>query len=336
LRSPAPSRALVLCAGRGQRLRPLTDTLPKPLMPVLGVPLVSRTLEVLATAGVGAAALNLHHLGAQIPAALGDRVGDMELTYSVEDELLGTLGPFGRLQHFFAETDPVLLVNGDSLCRWPVGAVVQAHQRSDAEATLLLSSRPDPAKFGGGVVVDSEGRVLSFRGAGADRDDVRVGVFAGLHVISGHLLAGVAARPADIVRDLYEPLLAEDRTIGTVFTDRRWHDLGTPDRYLAGVLAEAAGVAEPGVERGPWCAREVEVDANANVSSSVLERGVRVGAAAEVKDSLIMPGSIVGRGAVVLDSILAPGAELADGARIVSSLVSGRTAELQTAIGRGE
>ncbi len=291
-------------------------------MPVLGAPLVAHTLRLLASAGVAAAALNLHHLGARIPAALGDRVGEMELSYSVEDELLGTLGPFGRLQRFFAGVDPLLLVNGDSLCRWPVGAVASAHREAGAAATLLLSARADPARFGGGVVVGRNGRVLSFRGQGANRAGARVGVFAGLHLISNRLVLGVEPRPADIVRDLYEPLLEKGALVHAVFTHRRWHDLGTPERYLTGVLAAALASAAPGSEDATWRGEGVEVEPGARVWSSVLEHGVTVGAGATIENSLILPGARVGRDAQVRDSILAPGVELAEGAHITSRLVS--------------
>jgi mannose-1-phosphate guanylyltransferase len=333
LKSPAPLRALVLCAGRGERLRPLTDALPKPLMPVLGAPLVSRTLGLLASAGIQAAALNLHHLGDLIPVALGERSGEMALHYSVEEELLGTLGPFGRLEEFFTDVDPVLLVNGDSLCRWPLAAVSQAHREGGSEATLLLSSRPDPASFGGGVVVDGDGRVISFRGEGAEREGTRTGVFAGLHVIAGRLLDGVAARPSDIVRDLYEPLLEQGATVRALFTDRRWYDLGTPRRYLSGVLAQAEAQSEPGAS---WYGAGVEVESGADLLGSILEPGVRVAAGATIENSLLLPGAIVGRNALVRDSILAPGVELPVGARAVSSLVSHAGELVETPIGNEE
>ncbi len=248
----------------------------------------------------------------------------MELTYSVEEELLGTLGPFGRLQHFFEGVDPVLLVNGDSLCRWPVDKVASAHQEAVADATLLLSASADPEKFGGGVVVDGDGRVLSFRGRGAGQAGTRVGVFAGLHLVSSPLVTGIEARPADIVRDLYEPLLEQGALLRAVFTRRRWDDLGTPARYLSGVLAAALALAGADSEDATWCGDGVEVDSGARIRNSVLEHGVTVEAGATIGNSLILPGARIGRGAQVEDSILAPGVELAAGARVISRLLSRR------------
>ncbi|MBV8200945.1 MAG: NTP transferase domain-containing protein, partial [Acidobacteria bacterium] len=120
-------RALVLAAGLGKRLRPLTDATPKPLLPVLGEPILGATLRELAAAGCEAAAINLHHGGEQVPAALGRAYAGLPLTYSQEPALLGTLGAMQPLAGFFAAADLVLVINGDSLCRWPLAALLGRH-----------------------------------------------------------------------------------------------------------------------------------------------------------------------------------------------------------------
>src|SRR6476659_7929241 len=158
---PTRLRALVLAAGLGTRLRPLTDALPKPLLPVAGLPILGHTLAQLAAAGCEAAAINLHHQGEEIRRRFGEAFAGMSLTYSAEPVLLGTLGALHPLRSFFAGCGAILLVNGDSLCRWPFRRLLRQHFRGRAEgtaATLLLASRPDPAEFGGGVGVDREGR----------------------------------------------------------------------------------------------------------------------------------------------------------------------------------
>src|SRR5215470_4807101 len=160
-------RAVVLAAGLGTRLRPLTDLTPKPLLPVRGVPILGHTLARLAAAGCEAVAVNLHYLGDQIRKRFGDAHAGMPLTWSEEPEILGTLGALHPLKEFFAPADLVLLINGDSLCRWPLRRLVRrhlaAHQANGAQATLALASRPDPAEFGGGVGIDPAGRIQSFR-----------------------------------------------------------------------------------------------------------------------------------------------------------------------------
>jgi mannose-1-phosphate guanylyltransferase len=308
-------RALVLAAGRGERLRPLSDAIPKPLLPVLGVPVIERTLRWLAAAGVKGAAVNLHHLGEAIAAALGGEVDGMPLTFSHETRLLGTLGPLARLRSFLAGSDPVLLVNGDSLCEWPVEEVLAAHRTRGADATLLLSTRADPDLFGGGVAVDDEGRVVSFRGAAPPGAHRRC-VFAGLHAISATLLEGLVEAPADIVRDLYEPRLAAGAVISAVFSERPWHDLGTPRRYLDGVLecAVAAG--------GSWRHGEARVDPTARVERAVLEAGSVVEAGAVIESSLLLPGARAGAGSRVRDAVVGPRVEVVAGASLDGVLLA--------------
>jgi mannose-1-phosphate guanylyltransferase len=318
-------RALVLAAGRGERLRPLSEQIPKPLLPVLGVPIVERTLGTLAACGVGAAAVNLFHLGERIRERLGAEVGGMPLTYRPETELLGTLGPLAGLHGFFGDCDPVLLVNGDSLCRWPVGALVRAHRVGRSAATLLLAASPEVEAFNGGVRVDGSGRVLSFRGVAASLPGRR-GVFAGLHAISPGLLRGIEAVPSDIVRDLYEPALAGGVPIRAVFTSRRWHDLGTPRRYLEGVLDEARslgsrGSGGSGGAGDGWRHPGADVG-EARVRGSVLEEGARVEAGAVVEGSLLMAEAIVRAGARVSGSIVGPGVDVPAGSVVTGLLLT--------------
>ncbi len=313
-------RALVLAAGLGTRLRPLTDDLPKPLLPVLGQPLLGLTLRRLAAAGCEAAAINLHHGAGQIRAAFGSEHAGLPLTWSEEPLLLGTLGALGPLAGFFAGADLALVVNGDSLCRWPLAELVARHVATGALATLLLAARADPADFGGGVAVDRAGKLLWLRSAGAAGSrGPRRRVFAGAHVLSRRLLQRIAAAPApapaDFVRDLYEPLLAEQPgCLGSLTTRRRWHDLGTPRRYLAATLDWTGA-------RGRWISPAAAVAPAAAVRRSSLEAGARVAAAAIVEDSVLLPDASVGAGCEVRDSILGPGVELTAGSHVTSQIV---------------
>jgi len=134
--APPRVRALVLAAGRGERLRPLTEELAKPLLPVAGRPLAAWTLERLRRAGVDAAALNLHHRGERIRAAFGESFRGLPLVYSEEPELLGTGGALPPLRDFFAAADVALLVNGDSLCRWPLERLRLSARRRPAQHPL--------------------------------------------------------------------------------------------------------------------------------------------------------------------------------------------------------
>ena len=229
-------RALVLGAGRGERLRPLTDVLPKPLLPILGRPVVEQTLGALVAMGCEATAINLHHLGDAIEERFGGAYRGMRLTYSRESRLLGTLGALGPLAEFAAAADLFLVVNGDSLCRWPLAKLVRRHRASGAAATLLLTTKASPKRFGGGVVVRRDGSIRSLRGGQRGEKEHRR-VFAGAHVFAPSLLhlatKELGDQPADFVSDLYEPLLQAGEVLQSLETRRAWHDLGTPERYLA-------------------------------------------------------------------------------------------------------
>ncbi|MYJ25443.1 MAG: NTP transferase domain-containing protein, partial [Holophagales bacterium] len=132
-------RALVLCAGRGERLRPLTGAVPKPMLPVAGRAVAMRTIDLLHRAGCEIA-VNLYHLGDAVRLGLESEAGarGIELRFEVEPDLLGTLGAVVNLRDFLADADDIVLVNGDSLCRWPIREALDRHRRSGADVTLQV------------------------------------------------------------------------------------------------------------------------------------------------------------------------------------------------------
>ena len=307
-------RALVLAAGLGTRLRPLTDSAPKPLLPVAGLPILGHTLQQLAAAGCEAAAINLHHRGEQIRERFGDSFAGMPLVYSEEPELLGTLGALHPLKSFLVGADMILLINGDSLCRWPLRKLVRRYQSDGAQATLLLTATAPVAQFGGGVGIDREWRILSFRPSDAVQGEiVRRYVFAGAHVFSPRLLDRVGPGVSDIVRDLYIPMLGEGETLTSLVTKRAWHDLGTPQRFLDGVMDWARAGWPERLWRRSWVSPEAVIEPGAKVRSASVEAGAKVGEGAHVERSVLMPGSRVGKGSVVRESILGFGASVPPG-----------------------
>ncbi|HEV7503959.1 MAG TPA: NDP-sugar synthase [Thermoanaerobaculia bacterium] len=322
-------RALVLAAGLGTRLRPLTEQLPKPLLPVRGVPILGHTLTQLAAFGCEAAAVNLHYLGEPIRERFGDSHAGMALTWSEEPEILGTLGALHPLKEFFAPADLVLLINGDSLCRWPLRKLVRRHLAAAARATLLLASRPDPAEFGGGVGVDPAGHIQSFRPGDPERGPVvHRYVFAGAHVISPELLARIEPGKADIVRGLYGPMLASGEPIASESFAGRWHDLGTPQRFLDATLDWARAEGPERLWRRSWISPEAGVGPGARVRSVSIEAGARVGDGARVERSILMPGSRIGKGSVVRESILGFGAAVPPGTWVERRIIMPQLAGL--------
>ena len=295
-------RALVLAAGHGSRLRPLTAFIPKPLLPVRGAAVLAHTLDQLVAMGCEAVAVNLYHRGEMIRESLGDSYGGVPLTFSIEEKLLGTLGALGPLRSFLGRAEQILIVNGDSLCRWPLRGLVRRHMRSRALATLLVSKRQDPSSFGGGVGVANHKSIVSLRGGSDNSEGVTPRVFMGAHVISPTLLDRIPNGPADFVTDLYEPMLSENEEIGALETSRKWHDLGTPERYRRAVLDWGRG-------RG-WTDPDAEVAGGARVGTSVVEQDVFIHGQSSVRGSVVLPGARIGIGCQVVESILGPGVDL--------------------------
>ena len=309
-------RALVLAAGRGERLRPLTATLPKPLLTVAGRPLLAWTLERLRAAGCEAVAINLHHLGSRIRDTFGDRFRGMPLVYSEERELLGTAGALPPLRAFLEQADRVLVVNGDSLCRWPLEILLAAHARRQPAATLLLHRKADPRAFGGGVALE-EDTITAFRpGSLAHVSARRHLVFAGAQVLEPELLARIPEGPGDLVTVLYEPLLAEGAPLAAVVTERLWHDLGTPRRYLDGVLDWTFR----GSTRASRVVKGAEVDASATLRRTIVEAGAQVDAEADLRSCVVMQGAKIGKGVRLNRSVVGPGATISAGTQAETTL----------------
>ncbi len=315
-------RAVVLAAGLGTRLRPLTGTTPKPALPVAGVPVAGRTLALLARAGCETAAVNLHYLGDRLRAALGDSVAGMPLVYSEELEVQGTLGALWPLRDFCAAADVLLVINGDSLCRWPLARLLRAHRKArraaGAAATLLLSRRADPAEFGGGVGVGDDGGIVTFD-AEPHPAAPRRRVFAGAHAIEPRFLEGLRQGPAGFVEDLYRPLLERGGHIAGVETGRPWHDLGTPGRYRRAVL-ELLFRHRPWLRR--WTGGGARVAPGARLRRTAVEAGAVVESGARLSRTLVLPGARIGRGARLEDCLVGFDAKVPAGAEIAGQLIT--------------
>ena len=326
-------RAVVLSAGRATRMRPLTEFAPKALLPVAGNTVLGHTLEQLAAAGCEAAAVNLHHLGEAIVEHFGGAHAGVPIRWSPEEELLGTLGALGPLGEFIAAAETLVVINGDSLCRWPLKRLLRRHRQRGARATLLFARGADPGAFGGGVGLDIEGRVVSFRGGGDESAVDRRRVFAGLHLLDPELVAGVEPEPADFVTALYEPMLERGERIEGVETGLPWHDLGTPERYLEAVLDWVRGRGPLRALRRGRILAGAEIERGAKVRDSVVEAGARVERGARVEHSVLLPGSVVAAGCSLRRTVVGYGAVLHEGTKVERRLITRERAGVQPRAG---
>jgi mannose-1-phosphate guanylyltransferase len=324
---------MVLAAGLGTRLRPLTLLAAKPVLPVLNRPLLHWTFEKLAAAGVSEAIVNTHYLGSTVRRALGDGRGfGMRIRYAHERRILGTGGGPRAVRAFFGD-EPFLLVNGDVLFDMDLGDVVARHRASGARVTLVIKEHPDVRAYGG-VVAGRGGWIRAI--AGLPRPAPGKGaLFTGVHVLDPALLERLPSGVSDSVRDLYAPLLEEGERLHAVRTRGAWYDFGSPSLYLssqisllsrdfagtsgAGIVDPEACVASGGRVRRSVVGRRSAVEDGARVTDCVLWDGVTVGAGATVRRSVLTSGARIVAGETVEDRIVIPERRLASrppGARL--------------------
>lgn len=226
-------RGMVLCAGYGTRLRPLTDLVPKPLLPVGGRALLDLAVANLDRAGVGPIVVNTHHLGDSVAAHLAARPDAARFTLSPEAEILGTGGALDGARDFLAQADDILLHNGDVLCDADIAALLAAHRASPAVATLLLVDCPSVNT----VEVAADGRVLRLAGrpapAAGDEPAARRLTYSGIAAFSRRLLDDVPPGPSSLVDVLATLIAREPAAVRAWMTaGAAWDDVGTFARWL--------------------------------------------------------------------------------------------------------
>jgi mannose-1-phosphate guanylyltransferase len=317
----APRQAVVLCAGEGRRLAPLTNRCPKPLLPLLNVPLLAHALRRLARAGVRRVALNAWHLAPQLRtfAATAPEPG-LELHLRVEPRLLGTGGALANLRDWIAP-EPLLVLAGDIVADFDFAALAARHAATRAEATMALAPRADVQRFGA-VEVDEAGLITDIVGT-LQRPGLRACVNASAHVLEPAFLAHLPDGPSCLVRQGYLPALAAGARCAGWAHEGAWAELGTPAALLAAQRAAllgrlpvdpellAAGGRRDGSHVLVHPTADVAPDAHL-ADGTVVGAGARVGPAARLAGCLLLPGAHVAGGAVLRDRILEPEALAAE------------------------
>ncbi len=335
LSSRSNMKAMLLAAGLGERMLPLTRNLPKPAIPVLGRPLAALVLHRLALEGIASVVVNLHHLPDAMKALLGDGVdlGLRSLTYSFEETILGTAGALRQAAPYLRGGETILVRNADFLADIDLREVTATHLSCGCSATLVLAPhRPGYTA----VEVDDAGRILSFGGRPpADPSKVAARyMFTGFQLLEEEVLDRIPAEGhPDLVRDVYIDLAREGK-LGSYIHQGFWWEFGTPLDYLEGSLRLLAmdsrdrmriAETDPVLTIGEGT---VAVGTGADFHSGVeLRGGVALGLASlvaegsRIEDSVIMPEAWVGPGSSLTRTIVAPGTEIAAGTHFENALI---------------
>ncbi len=308
--------AIILVGGRGTRLQPLTDTRPKPMLPILGVPFLEHQLRYLKAHGVTGVTFACGFMPGEITSYFGEgeRVG-MRLNYVIEPEPLDTAGAIAFTARTL-EPQRLLVCNGDVLTDLDVDELVATHEQHRATATIALTPVEDPTRYGL-VRTGADDQVLAFlekpslEEAGDDRY-----INAGTYVLEPSVFDLVPdGVRCNIEREVF-PLLV-GRGLHAIGFDGYWNDIGTFESYRRANADAAAGriegIAPTERVEGRYVDPEARVASGAKVVRSVVLAGAVVEDGAEVIDSVVMERAHVGREVVLEDAIVGEGAKLESG-----------------------
>ena len=224
-------KAIVLAAGFGTRLRPLTNNTPKPLLPVGDRPLIQYSLLLLKKYGITEVVINLHHQGKKIEQMLGDgRTLGMQILYSEEPEILGTGGGMKKASQFLSG-GTFIAINGDILVDINLDKVLEFHRWKRSVATMVLREDPDVETYGA-IELDSKGRIRRFlRQPDWEGEKLLPYMFTGIHVLEPKIFKYIPSHGFSPVTEAYQSMLKKDERLFGYPMKGYWRDLGTPKSY---------------------------------------------------------------------------------------------------------
>jgi mannose-1-phosphate guanylyltransferase len=301
--------AMVLAAGRGERMRPLSRVLPKPALPLLQQPVVASAVALATTAGCRRIVVNTWHLAEIMERSLGDIESTTHLAVSREPELMGTAGGLALARDglLLGNDGPVLVINGDGLLNLDLRPLFVRMADSRDLVSLALLPHLDPRTWSR-VVLEDDGSVARIIKAGAPEPGEVPFLYPGVMLVSREALNRLETRPGGVPEHLWGPALAAGR-LGGIPVTGHWREVGTPASYLEAVMTRLNGDAA--------IHPSAEVHESAAIGSALIGRGARIDADAVVGASVVAEGARVAAGARVLRSVLLGRAAAAAGENVI-------------------
>ncbi|MGI8946093.1 MAG: sugar phosphate nucleotidyltransferase [Thermoleophilaceae bacterium] len=317
-------KAMVLAAGLGTRLKPITFELPKPMVPVLDRPVMAHIVGMLERQGFDRLIANLHHY----PDAIRDYFGD-RLEYRFEDELLGTAGGVRNVADFFGD-DPVVVVSGDALTDTDLGALLERHRASGGIATLTVRKVTDTREYGV-VIHDEDGRVQGFQEKPEPAEALSDLANCGIYCCSPEIFDYFPSEPfADWAGDVFPALLGNDVPFHVHEIEDYWNDVGSLDELRQGTwdaLEGALGIEVTGAPAGEGV---VAGEGSSVEGVEIVDGPVWVGAGVSFGTGVRLIGPVaigdgcrIGDGAALRDAIIFPGTEVAPGEILIGAIHGG-------------
>jgi mannose-1-phosphate guanylyltransferase/phosphomannomutase len=321
-------RAVIMAGGSGTRLRPLTDTLPKPLVPVAGKPVIFRILELLSRHGIKEAALTTGYLADKLEQACGEQYAGVRLTYFREDKPLGTAGGVKNTEPFLVDgADEFIVISGDAACETDLIAALNFHRIKNADATIVTVSVPSPLEYG---VISStdDGRITGFVEKPSLSQAYSDAANTGIYVLSRRVLELIPPdTPRDFGREVFPAMLTSGMKLFNFADNNYWCDIGDLDAYynccmryaeLEGKLSRDGNIVGSNCSLGGSTVRRsilfdgVSVSSGAYIDGAIICGSVSVGRGAKIAQ-----GCVIGEGCVIGDrASLGPQVHLSAGKKI--------------------
>jgi mannose-1-phosphate guanylyltransferase len=328
--NPSEVDAVVLVGGQGTRLRPLTLSAPKPMLPTAGLPFLTHLLSRIAEAGIEHVVLGTSYKAAVFESEFGDgsKLG-LQIDYVTEDEPLGTGGAIANVADKL-RYDTALVFNGDVLSGVDLRALLDSHERNAADLTLHLVRVGDPRAFGC-VPTDADGVVTAFLEKAQDppTDQINAGCYVFQRAVIDRLPRG---RALSVEREVFPALLSDGLKVCGYVDATYWRDMGTPDDFVRGSADLVRGIAPspalgghrgeqlvhdgaavaPGalLIGGTVVGRGAEIGPGARLDGAVIFDGVRIEAGSVIERSIIGFGARIGPRALIRDGVIGDGADI--------------------------
>ncbi|KAL6514783.1 cytochrome c1 [Orobanche gracilis] len=318
-------KALILVGGFGTRLRPLTLSVPKPLVEFANKPMILHQIEALKSIGVTEVVLAINYHPEVMLNFVKDFEGklDIKITCSQESEPLGTAGPIALARDKLIDgcDEPFFVFNSDIICEYPLKEIIEFHKSHGGEATIMVTKVEDPSKYGVVVMDDSTGQVEGF----FEKPNIFVGdkINAGIYLLDPSVLDYIELRPTSIEKEVF-PKIAEQEKLYAMVLPGFWMDIGQPKDYITGLRLYLESLRKrscPKLASGSHIIGNVLVD-----ESSKIGEGCSVG-----PDVAIGPGCVIESGVRLSSCAVMRGAHIKRHSCISNSIIGWQSTVVQCA-----
>jgi len=328
-------KAMVLAAGFGTRLQPLTHVLPKPMFPVLGRPLLSHTFDILESANITDVAVNVHHLPDFIINYFEkQKLHDLNLHFSREEKILGTAGGIKKMEGFL-EGGPFILINSDIITDIKLDKVIDFHKKNNSRLTLVVRQDISPEQYDS-IEICKDGRIVHFVGASSMNipgNTTRV-MFTGIQIIEPEIFKRIPeGQFCGTTESIFPQMIKDEVPVYGYLHNGYWKDMGNRENYLqvnSDALDERVSLkgVSPNELNNPLIIPPVLVDRNCQVAENsqigpytVIGPNCNIKSGAIIENSILWEGVTIGAGSNIKGSVIAQNRTIGDGKNIINESV---------------